>query len=123
MKVERFHPVPVACGERGLCSCIPNDEREHSYQPVKSVRAPVLYRGKQDLGVRPRPELMLRFELAAELEVVVYLAVQNDLKIAVRACQRLPPRGREIDDTQPIVGEPAHAIRIQVQTFSIGSAM
>ena len=54
------------------------------------------------LRIRPRPELVLLFQLSPELLVVVDLPVAHERQASVLTQQRLRAT-RDVDDRQPLV--------------------
>ena len=103
--VERLDAEPVAREQQPPARGVPDGEREHAAEAVHAVVAPLLVRVDDRLGVAARVIAMARrFELRAQVRVVVDLAVEDDLDRAVLVAERLRSR-REIDDAQPAVPE------------------
>ena len=87
---QRLLPELVAREQQPPVAPVPEGEREHPAQPLEHPLAVVLVQVDEDLGVRPRPELMpCRRQLPVERFVVVDLAVEHDEHAAVLVRDRL----------------------------------
>jgi hypothetical protein len=64
-----------------------------------------------------------RFEVAAQLGVIVNFAIVVEHEAAVRGVHRLVPGRRQIDDRQPPVGEADAGVGIDPAPFVIRSAV
>src|SRR5581483_9312229 len=106
--VERLDAEAVARAEERTTVGVPDYERPHAVEAVDAPLAPFAIRGEDHLAVRARREgVAFREQLFAQLQVVVDLAVVQELKLAV--LHRLEPGVGEIEDRQPQVAE-AHAV-------------
>ena len=104
--VERLHAEPVARGEQAALPRVPDRERPHPVEALDAALAPLAVGLEDHLRVRLRAEAMaLRLELGPQLDVVVDLAVMDQLEPAVPACEGLQARVREVDDREPEVAE------------------
>ena len=120
--VERLHAEAVARAEEPLPRAVPQRERPHPVEPAHAVVAPLLVRADDHLGVGLRAEPMAAaLQLAAQLAVVVDLAVVHQLQRSVVARERLPACVAQVDDREPpeaerdaVVGERAVAVRAPV---------
>ena len=87
-------------------AAVPERERPHAVEALDAVVAPLLVGGEHDLGVGLRPEAVaVRLELSAQLDVVVDLAVVEELQRAVLARERLAASVGQVDDREPRVAE------------------
>ncbi len=104
--VERLDSERVACEEELAFHRVPDAESEHAAESIDNFVAPPPVTEENHLGIAVRQEsLAERLELAAELEVVVDLAVEGDRQVAVGGRLGLVAAGREIDDREAAVGE------------------
>src|SRR5215475_1477373 len=109
---ERLFADPVSRQEESPPPPIPDSEGEHSAQPGKATRAPLLVGVDDDFGTRARAETMAQtFKLAAESLKVVELAVERDLYVAARVRHRLAARFGKIDDRKTAVPQRATPVR------------
>ena len=94
--VERLDAEPIAHEQQPPPWRVPDRECEHAAEAVHAVVAPLFIRVDDGLGVRARAVAMPgRFELAADVGVVVDLAVEHDPDGAVFVGQRLLARARD----------------------------
>ena len=102
---ERLLAEAVAGEEEPAPAAVPDGEGEHAAQLVDDVLAALLVEVEDDLGVARRLEAVAApLEVAAQLAMVVDLAVENDPRRAVLVPHRLVA-AREIDDRQAPHGE------------------
>ena len=120
--VERLDAEAVA-GEEQLAALVIGDrEREHAGEVVDDVAAPLLEAAEDDFGVgvvgdEPAAALL---ELAAQLGVVVDLAVEDEREVAVVAVERLVA-GRDVDDREP--AHPDREVLADVGALPVGPAV
>ena len=108
--VERLDPERVAGEHDRPRAGVVDGDREHAAQALPQPRAPLLVPVHEHLGVAPRGEPVARaLELAAQLQVVVDLAVLHDDDGAVLVGDRLVAAG-QVDDRKPPCGEPDAAL-------------
>src|SRR6185437_10085248 len=117
---EGLDAEAVACAEQLLLPFVPDSEREHSAEALDARRPPAPVRAEHDFGVGCRAEAVLT-ELAAQLDVVVDLAVVRD-PVAGAVVHRLLP-GLEVDDLEPPVGEPDMTAVVDPHALSVGAAV
>ena len=120
--IERLLAHAVARQEEDLLVAIPYCEREHSVKVLEGPGAPVAVCVKDHLGVRSRAELdgVGGLQFAAQILMVVYLAVEHDGVAAAVGGHGLMACA-EIDDAQPTESE-CHA-SIRVKTLIVGTSM
>ena len=119
--VQRLDPEGVAGEHEPPALRVPERDREHPAQLADVVRPVLLVEVQVDLGVARRSEAMpAPFERRAQLEVVVDLAVLDDLNGAVLVPDGLVAAG-EVDDGETArrqsdraVDERARAVRAAV---------
>ena len=119
--VEGLDAEPVARAEERLATGIPDAKRPHAVEPLDAPLAPFAVRREDDLAVRGGTETMsLRRELLPQLDVVVDLAVVQQLQLTVR--HRLQAGVGEVDDreaqmpeTGRVVDEDAASVRTAVR--------
>ena len=88
--VERLDPVAVAREHEAAPPRVPDRDREHPAQPLGEAEPVLLVEVDERLGVAARAELVPgALELAAELRVVVDLAVLDDDAASVLVRDRL----------------------------------
>src|SRR5207237_215636 len=120
--VERLDPEAVARAEEPASRAVPEGERPHDVEALDAAGTPLAVGGEDVLGVGRAAEAMaLRRELAAQLSVVVDLAVVDELERAVLARERLQARVGEVDDREPAEPE-RHAFRL-VGAAAVGAAV
>ena len=113
--VERLDADAVADQPERLLASVPDGDGEHAPEAMQAVDAPLLEGVEDDLrigvvrgpGVTPE-----RFELRADLGVVVDLAVEDDAQAAVLVGHGLVRRVAQVDDGEP--SEPEADARILV---------
>ena len=97
---QRLDAEPVARHHERLPPLVPDGQREHPAQPLQTVDTTLFVQMNDDFdiaaGAEPMPS---RFQLAAQFEMVVDLAVAHDRDQAVFARNRLMTTGG-IDDRQ-----------------------
>src|SRR5438445_6218254 len=99
--VERLYPEAVARAEQRSPRPVPERESPHAVEELDTPLAPLLVRAKDHLGVgRAAEAVPVPFKLAAQLAVVVDLAVVNELERPVLRPKRLPPRVAQVDDRE-----------------------
>src|SRR5262249_39797325 len=100
---------------------VPDREREDAVEVIDNRIAELLVEVQDDLGVGVAAEAMrLVLEKAAELAVVVDLAVEDDDSRAVLVGNWLVPAA-EVDDRQPAAPEPD--LRFEVDPLVVGATM
>ena len=119
--VERLDAVPVACEHEPPPLGVPERDREHPAQPPGELGPVLLVEMQVHLGVAVRAEGMTpALELAAELGVVVDLAVLDDGARAVLVRDRLIAAG-EVDDREPPSREADGTV--EVLAAAVGTAV
>ena len=95
------------------------DERELAIELRDELVTPFFVGVDERFGVRRRPVAVARpFQLLAELQVVVDLAVEGDPHRPVLVRHRLVA-GDQVHDRQPAMRECDRSIRRQVHAFAI----
>ena len=103
--VERLDPEAVAREHEPPPARVPDRDGEHAAQALGEAVAVLLVEMEQHFGVAVRAEVMPgALELAAQLAVVVDLAVLDDVQGAVLVRDRLVAR-LEVDDREAPRGE------------------
>ena len=103
---QRLLTEVIAGDEQALAAAVPDREHEHAPEPLEHPLAFVLEQVHEDLGVGAGAELVpAPPELLPQLLVVVDLAVEDHLQVAVFVRDRLVPAG-EVDDAEPTHAEP-----------------
>jgi hypothetical protein len=98
--VERLDPEPVARKDEPPPARVPDRRGEHPAQPFGECVAVFLVEVEKHLRVAARAKAVAgTLELAAELAVVVDLAVLDDMQRPVLVSDRLVA-GREVDDRE-----------------------
>ena len=88
--VERLDRELITREHQGLLRLVEHCEGIHSHHAIECARAPRAPCFEQHLGVGTGAEYMPhRSEFGSQLEVVVYLTVENDVTEAVRGTHRL----------------------------------
>ncbi len=106
---KRLLAQPVADQHEALAPAVPERDREHALDPLGEPETPLLVGVRDERGVaRARDVVPERLELAAELRVVVELAVEDRDDLAAFVGDRLVA-GLQVDDRQTPVGEGAGA--------------
>ena len=99
-------PKRSRAANRICVALVPDQEREHAEEAMKAVFAPLPIGREQDLAVGVRRELVpFGPQLVPQLEVVVDLAVEDEMVAAGCVGHRLQPGLAEIDDREPPVPE------------------
>ena len=89
--VQRLNTERVPCQKKGLSLVIPYGKGKHSPQPAEELSAVFLIAMQQALCIGCRAKLMSLFcQFAAQLQMVVDFAVENDSDAAIIAAHRLP---------------------------------
>ena len=110
--VERLDPVAIAREHETSCLRVPDRDREHPAQPPHVLRAVALVEMQMDFGVAMRPErVTVALELAAQLGIVVDLAVLHDDARSVFARHRLVAAGK-VDDREAARRERDRAVDV-----------
>ena len=118
---ERAHPEPVPGEQHGLMATVVNRERELPVQATQHPGAPLLVRVHQHLGIAARAKAMPGpYQLRAQLQVVIDLAVVHDEHSSIFVAQRLGAAG-DVDDAEAHVGQ-THALA-RVPPAAVGTAM
>jgi hypothetical protein len=105
--VERFHAEPVPRAEQLTVLRVPQREREHTVETAQAVGAPAPVCGEHDFGVGAGLEpLAGRFQLLAQLDVVVDLAVVRDPRLALDIADRVVACSAQVDDRKPAIHQP-----------------
>jgi hypothetical protein len=120
--VERLHPEAVARAEERPLLAVPDRERPHPVELVDAALAPLAVAREQHLRVGLAAEaIALRAQLLAQLEVVVDLAVEDQLEPSIVGGERLESRVGEVDDREPQVSE-ADAV-VREDAAAVGAAV
>jgi hypothetical protein len=120
---ERLDAEAIPCREDRPAVLVPQHEGELAAEMVQALRAEVLVEMQGDLAVGPGAQVMpARFELALDRFIAVELAVHHDPRPAVFTGDRLVAGG-QVDDAQPGVAEPDHAIRRHPVALPVWAAM
>ena len=120
---ERLDAEAIPRREDRPAVLVPQHEGELAAEMVQALRAEVLVEMQGDLAVGPGAQLMsARFELALDRFIAVELAVHHDPRPAVFAGDRLVAGG-QIDDAEPGVAEPGHAVRRHPVALPVRAAM
>ena len=123
---EGLDPHAVACEPELARSRVPDCEPEHSAQSLEAVDAPLLERVHDRLRVGvicPEPVAAALLELAADLGVVVDLAVEEQPDRPVLVRHRLHRVVGEIDDRQASEPEPNCTVRGDPRLASVRASM
>src|SRR5205085_9369329 len=104
--VERLDPKPVPRGEEPLSLVVPHEEREHAEKADEAGLAPGRVGGEQDLAVTLRGERVpFGLQFLAQLDIIVDLAVENEVKPAARVGHGLQSGVRYVDDREAAMAE------------------
>jgi len=110
--VERLDAEEITGEQEAALLRVQNGKREHAHQSGQGRSAPPGTGSQQHLRVRAGVERVPEsFELLAKLEVVVDLAVEDDVVAPVRAGHRLSAGLRQVDDGEPPVRQRRLGIR------------
>ena len=112
--IKRLDADPIPNQPQLTLARIPQRNRKHAAEAVQALDAPLLECVEDDfrIGVIRLPRVPADgLELAADLGVVVNLAVEDDLQQTVLIAHRLVRDGRQVDDREaampqshPLVG-------------------
>ena len=103
---QGLFPKPVACHKQTSCAFVPQRKSEHAIEPAQSVLAPFAQRHQQNLGIAARVKADAhRFELVAQFNVVVDLAIEDDLQRTVVRRHWLIRGMRHVDNGQAPMGQ------------------
>lgn len=104
---ERLDAISISNCDKKLCLFVVEDARKLASKVVDEVEAMVFVQGDDDLRVGSRGELVVGgvFDLLANVVVVVELAVDDGVDLAVRRVKRLSSIGGEVVDCQPHMAE------------------
>jgi hypothetical protein len=107
-EVERLDPDTVARQDQAALLRVPDPDREHAVDALEHRGAPLLVAVDDHLGVGVvgLEDVAAGEQLLAQRQVVVDLAVEDDLDAAVLVRHRLVRRRREVDDREPPEREP-----------------
>ena len=109
--------------KRSCCALVPDAEREHPPQRVHHLFPALGVEMQQHLGVGVRAENAApALELAAQLAVVVDLAVERDAEAPVGGGHRLRARLGQVDDREAPVGEADPLVIRDPQPCPVGAA-
>jgi len=110
---ERLDREAVAREDEPPFTLVPERERPHAVEALEAVGTPRRIRVEDDLGVGLRAEASATaLEVAAELDVVVDLAVVGDPEAPLGEAHRLVTCGRRVDDAQAPVGQADSAVQV-----------
>ena len=110
--VERLLAGRIAGEQQALTRAVVEGQGEHAVETRQAAIAPGSIRFENHFGVGRRPEAMTgAFELGAQLEIVVDLAVEDDLQVAGGVGHRLAAHRRQVDDRQPAMAEAHPPVR------------
>ena len=124
-EIQRLHPrrVPHEPQIPRRRPPVEQRESENAVEATERRRAPCLEAVHQNLGVgvgtEPMPEV---FELAAELQMVVDLAVVADPDALVFIGHRLGAR-RQVHDAQPPMAQPSRATADEAEPAAVRAAV
>ena len=124
-EVQRLDADAVTGQEQRAPARVPDADPEHPVQALDDPRAPLLVAVDDHLGVGVvgAEAVPLLDELPAQREVVVDLAVEDDLDRSVLVRHRLVGCRRQVDDRQAAEGEPDVALRRQPQAVAVRPAV
>src|SRR5688500_11546950 len=104
--VEWLDAKPIPRSEHDAAAQVVDQERPHSVELPDALATPLLVRAQQNLGIPTRTESVAeRNELAAKLDVVVYLAVEDHHELPIVADERLMTRLRQVENAQSAEAE------------------
>ena len=122
-EVERLHAEAVTRAKNRTPTAVPERECPHAVEAFDALLAPLFVSAQDHLGVGRAPKPVAEcFELAAQLTVVVDLAVVHELECTVVACERLHPGIAQIDDREPSESQ-RDAGFVRVEPVTVRSAM
>ena len=112
---------PVAGENQAVRPAVPECQRPLAVEPREAPVSPFFVGVDNDLRVGARPETMSeRLQVAAELDVIEDLAVEDDPERAVLVRERLLARD-QVDDREPCV--PEARARVTVGPAPVGTAV
>src|SRR5690606_11004049 len=118
---KRFFAEAIATQQQRARTEVPYRDGEHAVEVVEHRLAPFAVSVHDDFGVgaglKGRPP---RFKLAAQLAVVVYFAVEDDMHGLVATCHRLMPAGK-VDDRKAAHAE--HGLVVDMKAIVVGATM
>src|SRR5205823_14212081 len=104
--VERLHPKTIPRDDQRALAGVPPGHGEHPAHARERRRAILDEQSEQHFRVAARRKLVsARFEIAAQLAVVVDLSVEDDVVPAVRGRDRLVSVWSGIDDGETTMDE------------------
>ena len=122
--VQRLLAGAVARQEHRRVAQVVEGHGEHAVQPGEHVVSPLPVRGEDHFGIAAGAEgVSQRFELRAEVEEVVDLAVEGDAELARGIEHRLMSGRREVDDRQAAVSKPDATVGGPPESRVIRTAM
>ncbi len=120
--VEWFDSESVARDEESLCAAVPDQEREHAQEVIKTFLTPAFIGGEHDLRIGLAAVRVVA-QFGAQFEIVIDFAVENDPPGTVLVRHRLMPGRREVNDTQAVVTQTRLGGRIHVEITLVRAAM
>src|SRR5919201_2231628 len=137
--IKRLDAEKIACEQQQLAVAVQQSKGKHSHKTLKRLHSPLAIGSQQHLRIGAAAKLMSELlEFTAQLEVVVDLAVVDDMQAAVCSAHWLPAGLAQIQDRKPAVnqdqfriasggGPPLHALRFTVAvekvSIVVGAAM
>jgi hypothetical protein len=122
--IQRLDAVGVAREQQAVRPRVPQREGEHAAQAAHHRGTVTAIQVQQHLGVGMGAELDAgALELAAQLGVVVDLAVEADHQRAVRRVHRLGARRAEIEDGEAPVAEADPPVVADPHARTVGAAL
>src|ERR1700754_425033 len=110
---QRLLPDPVAREKQLLGPLVPDRKRKHAAQVLRTINAPLIVSMNDRFGVAVGVELVTElFQLLAQFEVVVDLAVEDDPRGTVLVVNRLLT-AFQVDDREPAHPEANGAINVK----------
>ncbi|MCX5682226.1 MAG: hypothetical protein NT049_00875 [Planctomycetota bacterium] len=120
--VQRLDAEAVAGQEEPPPRGVVDRKGEHAVEAVEALLAPLLVGMEDDLGVGPGAKRVAEMpQFLGQLDVIVNLAVEDDVERPVFVGHRLKARVREVDDREPPVGQ-RHAAA-GAHAAAVGSAV
>ena len=107
--VERLDPEPVARGEQPALVLIPDREGEHAAQMIDGIQIVPVVGGQDGLGIRVAPELPVRTQRLAQLDIIVDLAIIGQDRAVGRRHRLVAGRG-QVQDRQALMAQPGRAV-------------
>src|ERR1035438_6876909 len=110
---ERFFPESIAAQEQFAGFEVVKSQGPETIQSLETIGAPMLIGLEENLGIAPRAELdPFGLELVTEFKMVVNLAIEHDAAGTVIREERLVPRGGEVNDGEPPMGQSDVGLRV-----------